>query len=100
MGGIPGLVVMGDVSCLRDLDLNPGIMYWMDIFSHIFVVKLYCLFEKTKKRLGSFKKIVIGIIQSIKLPFLSCIVSLFCSHLKCLLNVLLTILALPTLTTS
>ena len=27
---------------------NPSTVYWMDIFSHIFVVKLYCLFEKTK----------------------------------------------------
>ena len=29
---------------------NPSTIYWMDIFSHLFVVKLYCLFEKTKKR--------------------------------------------------
>ena len=27
---------------------NPSAVYWMDIFKFIFVVKLKCLFEKTK----------------------------------------------------
>ena len=30
---------------------NPSVVYWMDIFSHWFVVeKLYCLFEKTENK--------------------------------------------------
>ena len=38
---------------------NPGTLYWMDIFSHLFVVQLQCLFEKTKtyeKEAGHFLK--------------------------------------------
>ena len=27
---------------------NPRTIYWMDIFSHLFVAKIVCLFEKTK----------------------------------------------------
>ena len=27
---------------------NPSTLYWMDIFSHLFVEKLSCLFVKTK----------------------------------------------------
>ena len=40
---------------------NPSTGYWRDIFSHIFFVKLYCLFEKTANKrkeagYGPFKK--------------------------------------------
>ena len=34
-GGSPGLVIMGGGLCS-----NPGTVYYMDIFSHIFVVKI------------------------------------------------------------
>ena len=30
------------------MSLNPSAGYWMDIFSHLFVVRIVCLFEKTK----------------------------------------------------
>ena len=33
---------------MKVMGLNPSTVHYMDIFSHIFVVKLYCLFEKTK----------------------------------------------------
>ena len=42
--------------------LNPGAVYWMDeSFSHLFIVKLYCLFVKTETSdkvagVGPFKK--------------------------------------------
>ena len=29
---------------------NPDTVYWMDIFSHTFVEKLKCLFEKTENK--------------------------------------------------
>ena len=31
-GGSPGQVVMGDDSCWKVVDLNPGTVYWVDIF--------------------------------------------------------------------
>ena len=40
---------------LKVVGSNPSIVHRMDIFSNIFVVKIVCLFEKTKinkKRLG------------------------------------------------
>ena len=40
MGGSPGLVVMGRDSRPKVVGLNPGTVYWMDIFSQIFVVKI------------------------------------------------------------
>ena len=36
----PGLVVMVDDSCRKDVGSNPGAIYWMDIFSHWFVVRI------------------------------------------------------------
>ena len=46
MGGSPGLVVMGGNSCSKGCRFK----YWMDIFIHLFVVKIVnvCL-KKTKK---------------------------------------------------
>ena len=32
----------------KAVSLNPSTIYWLDIFSHLFVVKLQCVFEKTK----------------------------------------------------
>ena len=29
---------------------NPGAIYWMDIFSHLFVVKMDCLFETIENK--------------------------------------------------
>ena len=42
-GGSPGLVVM-----VMFQSSNPSTVYWMDIFSHLFVLKFVMLFEKTK----------------------------------------------------
>ena len=53
----PGLVVMGG-----DSRSNPGTVYWMDIFSHIFVVKIsnICLkrsiINEKEAGVGPFKK--------------------------------------------
>ena len=46
----PGLVVMGDDSCSRGRGFKSQhcILDGLDIFSHLFVVKLYWLFEKTE----------------------------------------------------
>ena len=33
-------MVMGRDSCPKVVGSNPGTVYWMDIFSHIFVVKI------------------------------------------------------------
>ena len=38
LGGSHGLVVMGEGSCPKVVGSNPGT--WMDIFSHLFVVKI------------------------------------------------------------
>ena len=35
-----GLVVMGEDSCCKVVGSNPSTVYWMDIFSHLFVLKL------------------------------------------------------------
>ena len=40
LGGSPGLVVMGGDSCSEGCGLNPSTVYWMDIFSHLFYVKI------------------------------------------------------------
>ena len=41
LGGRPGLVVMGDDSCLKVVGLNTRILYGhLDIFSHLFVAKI------------------------------------------------------------
>ena len=40
MVGSPGLVVMGIDSRSKVVGSNPGTIYWMDIFSHKFVVKI------------------------------------------------------------
>ena len=40
LGRRPGLVVMDDDSCMRGCGFNPGTVYWMEIFSHWFVVKI------------------------------------------------------------
>ena len=42
-GGSPGLVVI-----VMFQSSNPSTVYWMDIFSHLFVLKFVMLFEKTK----------------------------------------------------
>ena len=39
MGGSPGPVVMGETRVPKVVSLNPGTVYWMDIFTYIFVVK-------------------------------------------------------------
>ena len=55
-------MVMGGDSCSKVLGSNPSAVYWIDIFSHQFAVKLHrCLFEKTENKLkeakdGPFKK--------------------------------------------
>ena len=36
-----GLVVMAGDSCSEGWGSNPSPVYWMDIFSHLFVVKLF-----------------------------------------------------------
>ena len=33
------------------MSLNPGIVYWMDIFSHLFVVKLIMCVSKDENKL-------------------------------------------------
>ena len=43
-GGRPGLVVMGGDSCSEGRGLGFGTTYWMDIFSHIFAVKIVMMF--------------------------------------------------------
>ena len=39
-GGSPGLVVMGGDSRSEVCGFESGTVYWMDIYSHIFVVKM------------------------------------------------------------
>ena len=39
-GGSPGLVVMGGDSCPKVMSSNHSTVYWMEIFSHLFVVKI------------------------------------------------------------
>ena len=47
LGGSPGLVVMwAETHVLKVGGSNHSNVNWMDIFSNIFVVKLYYLFEK------------------------------------------------------
>ena len=41
-------VFMGEDLCRKVVGSNPSAVFWMDIFSYWFVVKLYCLFEMTK----------------------------------------------------
>ena len=50
----------------QKVSLNPGAGYWMDIFSHLFVVRIVLFFEKTKisrkeAGVGPFKKTVLRI---------------------------------------
>ena len=40
LGGSPGLVVVGGDHVPKVVSLNPNTVYWMDIFSHLFVVKI------------------------------------------------------------
>ena len=44
MGGSHGLVVMGIDSQSKVVGSNPGTIYWMDISSHVFVVKIVMMF--------------------------------------------------------
>ena len=46
-GGSPGLAVMGGDSRQKVVGSNPSTRYWMDIFSHLFVVKMQRVFETT-----------------------------------------------------
>ena len=39
-GGRLGLVVMGGASSSKIVSSNPGTIYWMDIFSNTFAVKI------------------------------------------------------------
>ena len=61
LGGSPGLVIMGRDSRSKG-GLNPGTIYWMDIFSHLFVVKIcnVCLkrpkIKETRPGLAHFLK--------------------------------------------
>ena len=48
-GGNPDLVVMGEDSCPKVVGSNPSTVYWMDIFAHLFVVKLKCFSLKRQK---------------------------------------------------
>ena len=44
-----GLVVKGETHVLKFVGLNSSAVYWIDIFSHLFVVKIViALFEKMK----------------------------------------------------
>ena len=58
--GSPGLAVMGQDSCSKVMGSNPGAVYWMNIFSQIFVGKLYvCLKIRNKRKeadVGPFLK--------------------------------------------
>ena len=40
MGGSPVIVVMGETHVKKDVSSNLCTVYWMDIFSHLFVVKI------------------------------------------------------------
>ena len=60
-GGSLGLVAMGKDSCFEGHGFESQHQILDEHFSHIFVVKLQCLFEKTKinakeTRVGPFKK--------------------------------------------
>ena len=48
LGGSPGLVVMGRES--RSEGRGFESRHWMDIFSHILTIKLYCLYENTENK--------------------------------------------------
>ena len=49
-GGSSGLVVMGGDSFSKGHGLNPGTVSWMDIFSHLFVVKIVmCVWKDENK---------------------------------------------------
>ena len=50
MGGSPGLVVMGDDSCLRGHGFESQHSILDGPFKHWFVIKIYYLFEKTKNK--------------------------------------------------
>ena len=48
-GGSSGLVVMGGTSCSKVVSLNPGTIYWMDIFTNLFAVKfVMCVLKRRK----------------------------------------------------
>ena len=38
-GALPSQVVMGGDSCSKVVSSNPGTVYWMDIFSHTFLMQ-------------------------------------------------------------
>ena len=40
LGESPGLVVREETDVPKVMSSNPGIIYWMDISSHLFVVKI------------------------------------------------------------
>ena len=40
LGGSPGLLVIGETRDSKVMGSNPSTIYWMDIFSHTFVVKI------------------------------------------------------------
>ena len=40
IGGSPGLWLWEETHVPKVVGSNPGTVYWMDIFSHIFVVKI------------------------------------------------------------
>ena len=42
VGGSLGLAAMGGTHVPKDMSLNPGTVYWMDIFSHLFI-NLICV---------------------------------------------------------
>ena len=43
LAGSPGLVVMGDGSCLKVVGSNPTTVCWMNLFPHLLVVKIISL---------------------------------------------------------
>ena len=51
MGGSHGLVVMGGDSCPKVVSSNPGTKYLIDIFSHLFVVKIVMCIWKDENKL-------------------------------------------------
>ena len=54
LGRNPGLVVLGDYSCLKGcgFESQHSVLDGHDIFSRWFVLKLYCLLEKAEKEAG------------------------------------------------
>ena len=79
-GRSPGLVVLGDDSCSR----GRGFESLSRIFPHLFVVKMYCLFEKDRKyKVGPFFKKKPDSLNSLRLSIYALTKVLWINNIRC-----------------